>query len=434
MTARLESGDCLDVLLEMAARGEAVDSVVTDPPYHLSSVVKRFGAPGAAPAKFGTDGLYARQSRGFMGKSWDGGDVAFRPETWRLVWDVLKPGGHVAAFGGTRTFHRMAVAIEDAGFEIRDCLMWLYGSGFPKSHDVSKELDKRAGHWRGLAGAKVSGNQAMSGGNYTRTPKGDPVTAAAAWHGWGTALKPAWEPIILARKPLEGTVAANVLAHGTGALNIDGCRVPCDGGSPSAAIREAARNSGKTPGRPGEYRHTLEDRTSPERYTEARAGEMLGRWPANVIHDGSPEVSEAFALYGESASGKDCGQRGRGGIWRASDGTPCGPQYGDSGTAARFFYCAKASAADRAGSKHPTVKPVSLMRYLCRLITPPGGTVLDPFAGSGSTLQAAVEEGFSAIGIEREPEYQADILRRISAVRSVSHSDTSDAELAAMLA
>jgi site-specific DNA-methyltransferase (adenine-specific) len=303
MSDRVEivNGDSLLVL--QLLDDNSVDAIVTDPPYGLS----------------------------FMGKKWDY-DVPSE-ELWRQCFRVLKAGGHLLCFAGTRTQHRMAVRIEDAGFEIRDMIAWVYGSGFPKSLDVSKAIDKAAGHWRGKAGEVVSDNGAMSGGNYERTPKGDPITAAAvAWQGWGTALKPALEPITVARKPLIGTVAENALQHGTGAINVDGCRV----------------------------------------------GE---RWPANFIHDGSEQVTDLL------------------------------------GSAARFFYCAKASKRDRdEGNHHPTVKPTDLMRYLCRLVTPPDGIVLDPFMGSGSTGKAAALEGFSFIGIEREAEYVAIAQARINHV------------------
>jgi site-specific DNA-methyltransferase (adenine-specific) len=310
-----------------------------------------------------------------MGQKWDGGDVSFRIETWREVWRVLKPGAHLAAFGGTRTFHRMAVAIEDAGFEIRDTLAWLYGTGFPKSHDVARAVDKHldargtGGDYQPNYGNAVFG-RGMGGGR-TETDY-QAATAAAAWQGWGTALKPGFEPIILARKPLDGTVASNTLTHGTGALNIDGCRVPHAG-------KAGSWGSGRRPGGFGNVGADKGDAEPCGRRSES------GRWPANVLHDGSDEVAAAFAEFG---------------------------------TAARFFYAAKASAADRAGSKHPTVKPQALMRWLVRLITPPGGTVLDPFGGSGSTLTAAHAEGFSALTVEREPEYQADILRRIEAAEA----------------
>ena len=391
-------GDCMAVLPTLAEN--SIDSCVTDPPYHLTSIVKRFGGNRAAPAQYGTDGAYARASAGFMGKQWDGGNIAFRPETWAEVYRVLKPGAHLLAFGGTRTYHRMACAIEDAGFEIRDCIMWVYGSGFPKSHDVSKGIDKAAGAERDKVGrTRIDGKPTGHDGGWKNSAcdvalvSGPAITdAARQWEGWGTALKPAVEPIILARKPpSEKTVAANVLRWGTGAINVDGCRIPADGGSPSIQRRQspASESMGWRTERPAN-----------------------GRWPANLIHDGGDEVVGAFPA-GRSAGNYPSESIGTG------NGTTYLPQklqgtiYDDSGSAARFFYCAKADADDRIASKHPTVKPVDLMRYLCRLVTPPGGTVLDLFAGSGTTGEAAWRAGFSAVLIEREAEYQDDIGRRM---------------------
>lgn len=353
MSITLLEGDCLERMAELDA--DSVDSCVTDPPYHLASIVKRFGSPDAAPAKAGKTGAYERASRGFMGKEWDGGDIAFRPETWAAVLRVLKPGGHLLAFGASKGFHRMAVAIEDAGFEIRDTIMWLYGTGFPKSHNLD----------------------------------GD-------WEGWGTALKPAFEPIIMARKPLVGTVAANVATHGVGAINIDGCRVEGE---------STRRNNTAEMGYHGGNLAAAYE-----------TGSDAGRWPANIIHDGSDEVEAAFpeapGQQGKASSNPDSPRTRSvyGDLARADE--PMEPR-GDSGSASRFFYSAKATKAERAGSKHPTVKPIALMRYLCRLVTPPGGMVLDPFAGTGTTGQAAIEEGFRALLIEREDEYQADIRRRL---------------------
>lgn len=353
----LHAGDCMEVLARLEEG--SIDSCVSDPPYHLTSIVKRFGSANAAPAKPGKSGAYKRASAGFMGKQWDGGDIAFQKELWALVYRALKPGGHIVAFSGTRTYHRMASAIEDAGFEIRDQLAWCYGSGFPKSHDVSKALDKAQGHWRGRAGAVKIAEQPAKGTEYERTDKGDPITAAAAAAaGWGTALKPAWEPIALGRKPLSGTVADNWLQFGTGPINIDACRV-------------------------GDEPRTNQPMGAPQNSYGGHSGTATaGRWPANLVHDGSEEVSVAFADGEQSA--------------------------------ARFFYTAKADADDRIGSKHPTVKPVDLMQWLVRLVTPNGGTVLDPFAGTGTTGEAAWREGMRAVLIERESEYQNDIRRRMS--------------------
>lgn len=393
----LHAGDCREVLAGLA--DASIDSVVTDPPYALVSIQKRFGKPGSAATKDGD--VYARASSGFMGKEWDTGETAFAVEFWAQVLRVLKPGGHVVAFSGTRTYHRLACAIEDAGFEIRDQLAWCYGTGFPKSMDVSKALDKAAGVWRGRA---KSANGSMAGPNYDRTPKGEPVTPAAEyWQGWGTALKPAWEPIVLARKPLDGTVAETVVQHGTGALNIDGCRVHADDAQGGAYTIKRFKPGATLDKEGGTWK--------PEGDGPLYQGEMKpGRWPANIVHDGSDEVLAAFPDTDPSMIGKPRNAKAGSG-WGM---TQTGAEYADSGSSARFFYSAKADADDRLGSKHPTVKPVDLMQWLCRLVTPPGGTVLDPFAGTGSTGEAAWREGFSAVLVEREAEYQADIARRMA--------------------
>lgn len=361
----LYSGDCLEVLKLLP--GSSIDSAATDPPYHLTSIVKRFGGENAAPAKVGKTGAYARASAGFMGKQWDGGDIAFRVELWREVLRLLKPGGHLVAFSGTRTYHRMASAIEDAGFEIRDQIAWAYGSGFPKSHNIG--------------------------------------------NGWGTALKPAWEPICLARKPLTGTVAGNMAAHGTGALNIDGCRVEA-AGRPLRELDAKVTDSNVYVGRTGEggLGKGLDGGS------KASGTTNLGRWPANIVHDGSEEVLAVFpeapgqqrAVTGAERAHRTLNAYGDFGSSR----TGAEPR-NDGGSAARFFYTAKADADDRLGSKHPTVKPLDLMQWLVRLVTPKGGLVLDPFAGTGTTGEAAWREGMRAVLVEREPEYQRDICRRM---------------------
>lgn len=356
---RLYAGDNRDALAAMPDC--SVDSCVTDPPYALVSIVKRFGKDGAAPAKSnGASGVYKRASSGFMGKQWDTGDVAFDADFWREVYRVLKPGAHVISFGGTRTYHRMASAVEDAGFEIRDQIGWAFGSGFPKSHNA-----------------------------------GD---------GWGTALKPAWEPVVLARKPLIGTVAANVAEYGTGAINVDGCRVDA-GERPHIERRNDKSLDGDV------YGSGINGSRSLGTFSQ-------GRWPANIVHDGSEDVLAAFP----DAPGQQRQTLGT----EPSDTTKdiygkfrrvaVAPPRNDEGSAARFFYQAKADSDDRIGSKHPTVKPVDLMRWLVRLVTPKGGTVLDPFAGTGTTAEAAYYEGFSAILCEREAEYIADIERRMRLV------------------
>jgi site-specific DNA-methyltransferase (adenine-specific) len=353
-SATLLCGDSRMLVKTLAAN--SIDCVVTDPPYALESVVKRFGNPNYQPAK--GNQAFVRASRGFMGQTWDTGDAAHDAAFWREIWRVLKPGAFVLAFGGTRTYHRLACAIEDAGFEIRDMVQWLYGSGFPKSHN-----------------------------------QGD---------GRGTALKPACEPICMARKPLsEDTVAANVLRWGTGAINIDGCRVVADD---KPLQWEHGRSMGY---------HGAEDRGPCAALTQEK-----GRWPANVITDGSDEV---VAMFPQSKSGTLTPDMNV----KATTGWSGGSQadrvknvfHANEGSAARFFYQAKATKQDRAGSKHPTVKPVSLMRYLCRLVTPPGGIVLDPFAGTGTTGEAAHLEGFKVIMIEREARFADDVRSRYAALK-----------------
>ena len=368
MTYAIHAGSNLDILPTLP--DNSVDSIVTDPPYEL----------------------------GFMGKKWDNSGIAYSVELWTECLRVLKPGGHLLSFGGTRTWHRVAVAIEDAGFDVRDSIAWMYGSGFPKSLDVSKAIDKAAGAERDVIGTKIASPKGISGaeqrsdsaaGAYGGESKEINITApstpeAQQWQGWGTALKPAFEPIVVARKPLIGTVAANVLEHGTGALNIDGSRIGAETIISKGGIASGQNNLVGGP------KVKREPTTS------------TGRWPANVILD---EYSAGILDEQSDAS--------------------------------RFFYCAKASKRDRnegleglevkasgslnmrtdahslangmetkpAQNFHPTVKPTELMRYLVKLVTPPNGTVLDPFTGSGSTGKAAILEGFDFIGIELTEEY-----------------------------
>jgi DNA modification methylase len=430
---RIIEGDCLEVM----ARGTSasIDAIVCDPPYGL----------------------------GFMGKKWDvlPPGVPWAQECLR----VLRPGGHLLAFGGSRTSHRLVCAIEDAGFEIRDTIAWLYGTGFPKSLNVSKAIDKASGaerevvgegRWAGVRGTSRAPAQGASNGgkqggyNMAGCP---PVTAPATpeaerWDGWGTALKPAHEPIVVARKPLTGTVAANVLAHGTGAINVDGCRI----GTGQGGAREGEASADR--------RYTANGATNFAPTPGPRGGDALGRWPANVVLD-----EQAAAMLDEQTGDL---RSGSGPLNRNNDkfrntygafsggNEPADVLYGDSGGASRFLYIAKASSAERnAGldgfeekplrpdgaafgemtmwngqngddawraknpnkpraNVHPTVKPISLMRWLVRLVTPPGGTVLDPFAGSGTTGIASVLEGFRFIGIEREVEYVAIANARIA--------------------
>lgn len=387
----------------------SVDSIVTDPPYELTQAKRTKPAPHIEGSPFsrhrvGVNGD-TKPVGGFMGHEWDGSGIAFDVEMWREALRVLKPGGHLLAFSGSRTYHRMACAIEDAGFEVRDQIMWVYGSGFPKSLDVSKAIDKAAGAVREVVGSKFgqpgyrtgpTGENEVYGAGLANGDAKCEITAPATdaakqWQGWGTALKPAHEPICVARKPLVGTVAANVLQHGTGALNIDGCRVGDEVRYNAPAANKAGGNSlnMSAVGMPQD--------------TEGRTVE--GRWPANLIHDSSEEVLQAFP----NAKGQQgaTAERQQGALYgNVSQGTAGVEPRGDVGSAARFFYCAKASKSDRGDSNtHPTVKPHDLMRYLCRLVTPPGGLVLDPFTGSGSTWKAASAEGFRFIGFELSAEY-----------------------------
>lgn len=404
-------GDCRGVM--SALPEEYVDAIVTDPPYDL----------------------------GFMGKAWDKTGVAFDVDTWKQAIRVLKPGGHLLAFGGTRTYHRMATAVEDGGFEVRDMVQWLYGTGFPKSMNVGKAIDKAAGKERetGPVDPSRAGRLVNQGGEYetdagwsagNRKVTIDPPATpeAAQWEGWGTALKPACEPIILARKPLgEKTVAGNVLKWGVGALNVDGTRI----GFASEADKDQTRV-------PQPIQHNDARGVYMAGMGIGRTGEVFepkeGRWPANVIMD-----EEAGAMLDAQTGTLTSGKAAKGGHRRTAEnmeqgsvvygggrgisGTSttndAGSLYGDTGGASRFFYSAKASKSERnagLGDKkcdHPTVKPISLMRYLIRLVTPPNGLVLDPFVGSGSTGIAAKLEGFNFIGVELDAEYAAIARARI---------------------
>ncbi|AVO22374.1 DNA methylase [Mycobacterium phage Smeagol] len=347
----LRLGDCRDILTEL--EDASVDAILTDPPYELA----------------------------FMGKKWDNSGIAFDVEMWEQCLRVLKPGGHLLAFGGSRTWHRLTVAIEDAGFEIRDSIAWLYGSGFPKSLNVSKAIDKAAGAEREVR----------------------------QWQGWSTALKPSFEPIVVARKPLVGTVAANVLEHGTGALNIDACRV----GTADKLVRpEIQRHDNEVLGK------------GLGAGTQVEPG---GRWPTNVVLD-ETQAAELDAQSGISTSraGKRNAPKDAGIFGAYAGNDPDRMGHDDSGGASRFFpvfkYQAKAPTKERPsyvnedGAKvaHSTVKPLALMRWLVKLVTPPGGVVLDPFAGSGTTVEACLLEGFDCIAIENEADYIPLIEHRIS--------------------
>jgi len=391
----LYNGDCLDVLKTLP--DNSVDSVVTDPPYGLS----------------------------IMGKKWDYDVPSI--EIWEECLRVLKPGGYLLAFAGTRTQHRMAVRIEDAGFEIRDMIAWVYGSGFPKSLNISKAIDKSAGAEREVISEVKTNSGGMAHLNKVNAEQGFRPTAysghsldeksknvfqisapstdeAKQWDGWGTALKPALEPITMARKPLEkGTIAANVLEYGTGGINIDGCRVAL-----TNDISGWSRTGSKESDNIRVYCFPNTRDPVPDN--------INGRFPANFIHDGSEEVVE---LFPNTKSGKDKNPTKEGvkGFFGEDMGYYSSEaNYGDSVNASRFFYCPKTSKTDRSvGNNHPTVKPTELMKYLCRLVTPPNGIVLDPFMGSGSTGKAAMIERFRFIGIEREQEYFEIAKARIEA-------------------
>lgn len=393
-------GDCLEVLRGMESN--SVDSCVTDPPYGLE----------------------------FMGKEWDRGvpGVAY----WSEILRVLKPGGHLLSFGGSRTYHRLACAIEDAGFEIRDQIQWIYGSGFPKSLDVSKAIDKAAGAERTEAVGRYQPPAMNKPWNLQNaadkrvvdvfaSPRKNleitaPVTdAARQWQGWGTALKPAHEPIVLARKPLIGTVTDNVLTHGTGAINVDGCRIETNDNLNGGAYAEQG-------GRAISGSMNPSGMNVPGKTTGREFTQPLGRWPANVIHDGSDEVLAAFPdAKGQQGDLKDQDHQ----VPQGNAFGQYGPKKGhkkrtdESKSAARFFYCPKASRKDRGeGNNHPTVKPTELMQYLCRLITPPGGIIIDPFMGSGTTGIAAAREGFRFIGIEKNADYAEIASKRMATCSS----------------
>lgn len=403
-TVTLLQGDCLQQLKQL--KDNSVDSVVTDPPYEI----------------------------GFMGKGWDDSGIANNPELWKEVLRVIKPGGHLLSFSHSRTYHRQAVAVEDAGFEIRDQIMWVYGSGFPKSHNIGKAVDKLQGNEREVVGNNPNHRESdalfelgFQGG------KGDGkiTKGTSPYEGWGTALKPAHEPIVMARKPFKGTVANNVLEWGTGGINIDECRI----GTEKVSTHSNGKGNTGDKGIYGTYGN------------QQGSEEREGRFPANIIFD-----EEAGKILDEQSGTKSGNSKGaytykdneyqvEGFINNVKPNSPS--NYGDTGGASRFFYCPKASKKDRnegcdeleekgysinqthnsktleeryalkSKNNHPTVKPTDLMAYLVRLVTPKGGTVLDPFMGSGSTGKASVREGFDFIGIEREDEYMEIAKSRI---------------------
>ena len=434
----LHAEDCREVLRRMA--DNSVDSVVTDPPYHLTSIVKRFGSENANQVKSNMDTpidkpfagqnamQFKRLSTGFMGKQWDGGDIAFQTDLWAEVLRVLKPGGYIMAFSGCRTYHRMACAIEDAGFITHPMFAWVFGSGFPKAHNLSKQLDKMAGAEREVVGKSnrhVSGklNQRTEGlcgsstfaetigmGAYESVPFTD---AAREWDGWfyGTqSLKPAIEPVYFGQKPFERGLngAQNVVKWGVGAINVGACRVGIDGGTLRSHQEPYGPDGRADQGGAQNWRtgHNVVELND-------------GRWPANLIHDGSDEVLACFPETVPFSKQVIDHPPGNNSLSKGCDSPYVSQRNADNGgSAASFFYTAKADADDRLGSKHPTVKPLDLIQYLVRLTTPKNGLCLDLFAGTGTTGEACFREGFRAILIEREAEYIGDIERRMSLVMS----------------
>lgn len=416
---KLLVGDCVELL--SALPGDSVDAVVTDPPYGLEFMGKEWDKLGAKTGDIrerwtGKTGRSIPSGRVCYGNFAEGGQAM---QKWHQDWAeqvlrVLKPGAWALVFGGSRTYHRLACALEDAGFEIRDCVMWLYGSGFPKNLDVSKAIDKHLGAEREKVRTVVNNGtffgkmdthpwiqEAVKRGFHEHAGPVPITAASAAWQGWGTALKPAYEPIIVARKLLDGTVAENVLKWGVGGLNIGECRVGTEdrfnepaGNDGNSAASVASVNVTGYAGRPA-----------------------VGRWPANMVHDGSDEVLEAFARFGESKSPpsrKRTPDRPAKATW--SLGRNGGTQVGhdDEGTPARFFYSAKCQSRERGEfNNHPTVKPIALIEYLIKLVCPKGGLVLDPFTGSGTTALACKNIGRRFVGCEREPDYAAIAEKRL---------------------
>ena len=401
MTYEIFQGDCRELLRDLP--DECIDALVTDPPYEL----------------------------GFMGKRWDASGIAYDVEVWREALRVLKPGGHLLAFGGTRTYHRMACAIEDAGFEVRDSIHWIYGSGFPKSMNVSKAIDKAAGAEGGRGPMKLGGERLARLENNKRDGEGrwgnetgrdaytylPATTESQQWQGWGTALKPAHEPIVVARKPLIGTVAKNVQAHGTGALNIDGTRV---GYASEADFAKLAAGVQSIKARGGSMENSWKNSSD---LSNANDASTIGRWPPNILLNHSPECDDECAedcavaemnRQGDSAKFFPCfhygTKAGRKERERGCENLPAktGAQAvereeGSDGLNSPRAGAGRTAAAVRNG--HPTVKPIELMRWLVRLVTPPNGTVLDPFTGSGTTGVACVLESFDFIGFEQSAEY-----------------------------
>jgi DNA modification methylase len=391
-------GDCLEWMKRLIDNGLIVQSIVTDPPYHI----------------------------GFMNRYWDDKKygIAFNKETWKLCYELLPPGGHLVAFGSTKTYHRLACAIEDSGFEIRDQLAWVYGQAMPHGLNISKAIDKKLGLEQKVVGTKLGrpGYSLRSNdtedhnrnvySNFTDSEKECAITEpiseeAKKWEGWNTDLKPCWEPIVLARKPLVGTVVENVFSYNTGGINVNKCRI-----EPETYVSGGGNNF--------DAFRIGEDRTDrPPSHKIPTDGHDLGRWPGNLIHDGSDEVVEMLpaskGMMGD-VKGTEKSRTGDSGIFGHYNRVPAKKRKEEETSSARFFYCAKTTKKERNGSKHPTIKPVALMRWLVKLITPPDGIVLDPFAGTGTTGEAALLEGFYPILIEKDNENTQDIIRRLEKI------------------
>ena len=459
----LYHGNMLDML--EVIKPNSIDSIVTDPPYGLTSITKRFGKNDSAPAKQGKDGRFARLSKGFMGKEWDGSGIEYNIDTWKKCYDVLKTGGYLLAFGGPRTYHKIASAIEEAGFEIRDCIMWIYGSGFPKSMNISKGIEAREKYGKSNTVAKRLIEQNCDGETYkvkqtnngamgelietTRKYYIPTSDLAKKWNGWGTCLKPAYEPIIVARKPFNGTLIDNIIKYNVGGINIDECKIGSE---------ERKQLSGRSQAKSLTY----------STYSQKNAHYVLakGRFPSNVIltynDDDFYEVCGNMPYTKSTPKTPTIGSSfGRlTNFHRESEPSI----YDENGSASRYFYCAKASKKDRdegldclndkvkvfngksvnssknmkdveqrfttiCKNTHPTVKPTNLMQYLVRLVTPKCGTILDPFLGSGSTGKAVMyenlerESNYKFIGIELLEEYLNIADLRIKYVCNINKND-----------
>lgn len=407
---RLLKGDCLETLKTLESN--SIDSCVCDPPYHLQSIQKRYSAENAAPIPESRGALH-RLTKGFMGKTWDGGDIAFRTDVWKEVFRVLKPGGYLIAFGGTRTMHRITCAIEDSGFEIRDQLAWCYWSGFPKSHNISKAIDRSANAKREvIAKKKQTGSKfklteiIMDNGGFNdpnRTeynitkPK---TTEARTWNGWGTALKPAYEPACMARKPIEKglTVAENVIKWGTGAINIDATRYkygdPCwPGPQEKSGLKPYTRQVPQRESQAANHQNVTY-RDHPQ-----------GRWPANLYQCPKPNRAEKEAglQHLQPIAGHEAVHRKEGSAGLDN------PRAGAGRTSKEVL------------NTHPTVKPIGILEFLCKLTTRKGGTILDPFLGSGSTAVAGLINDFNVIGCELTEEYWPIIEGRVQHAREEWH-------------